>query len=57
MTVWYLNNSDEPDDAVIPDYKEGYRQKTFREFVECGVWISDTTWIPPHRILRVDDER
>lgn len=62
MIIWYLNNSDgveEADvglsvDAVTPAMLERFIKNYVYDCVRAGCWIDEYTWIPPHRILRID---
>ena len=52
ITLWYFN-VDDARMSVELDI-EVFRPTHIRDFLECGVWINDKTWIPPHRILSVE---
>lgn len=60
VTVWYLNNSDDPKavdytDSVAIDCRDA-EGKTLNDINRFGVLIENAEprfWIPPHRIIRV----
>lgn len=67
MTVWYLNNSNEPKSFEVTSTTDAFTGAPFeldlhnrhhREaLVDAGVLMEEgkkQSWIPPHRILRID---
>jgi hypothetical protein len=54
-TLWYLNNSDEPESYEFTSASaKMLKDNTHRIVSSCGMWIdNDKTWIPAHRILRI----
>lgn len=57
VILWYLNNCDEPEDEVLSGFENGFRPIHGKDFIDHGVWIKNqTTWIPPHRMLKVVEE-
>lgn len=55
MTIWYLNNSDEPENEECdnPDTLALDRVELTKRILKEGVFL-EKFWIPPHRILRLD---
>jgi hypothetical protein len=61
MTLWYLNNSDEPEsyegdafESLVDHTRWSSVSAMLASIAKEGVTIEGKFWIPPHRILRVD---